>query len=87
MVIIQRCLILWYNYTTHGCFLQDKSWLYTGDEEIDRKLIVGYESCVLVTLLPFFVNEGYEEFMEEVRHRLLEPPFYSNISASEVNKN
>ena len=90
MIINHRWLVLvhiGYGIAKSRCFPQDKSWLYTGDEEIDRKLIVGYESCILITLLPLFSIEGYAEFAEEVRHRLIEPPFYSNISASEVNNN
>ena len=61
------------------------SWLFTGDEEVDRKLRVGYESVIHTTLLPQFYTQEYRDFLDEVRYRQLEAPFYSNVSAAQVS--
>ena len=57
------------------------TWMWTGDEEKDRKLAVAYENVIHITKWPYFLGEEYNAFLHEVWVRLREPPFYSNLSS------
>ena len=52
----------------------------------DDKLRQAYASTIHVTLMDYFNNAEYIDFLREVHIRLVEAPFYSNISFNSVSK-
>ena len=57
------------------------TWMNTGDPVKDAKLHEAYKHCLHITSTPYYSNQRYDDFNQEVFERMREAPFFVNLSS------